>query len=205
MKYKAIIFDVDGTLLDTEKSVITSLKETLLEVEGRTYAYEDLFFALGIPGKKAMEILEIQNTDTFMKHWLKLDHDYEYMNAVFPGIQEVLKALKEQGVRLGVVTSRERSECDRFLELYDLGDYFEVASCAGEAAHSKPAPDPLLNVLEQLNVAPSEALYVGDAVYDMLCADSAGADGALGLWGACQPDKISATYKLESPLDILDL
>lgn len=205
MKYKAIIFDVDGTLVDNEEQVLTSLQELLSTITTKKYSFEDLYFVLGIPGTKALSILGIQNIEQEHERWYEIHHSYSYMESLFPGIREVLKELKEQKVHLGIVTSRVRKEYEQLLEKYQFADYFEAAACANETERSKPAPDPLLAVLEKLQVAPEEALYVGDSIYDMQCAASAGVDGALALWGACEPDKITSRYKIEKPEDILSL
>lgn len=205
MKYKAIIFDVDGTLIDTEKSVIYSLQQVLSEMTSKEYSYEDLYFALGIPGEEALTILGIEDRAPVLSRWLDIHHSFSYMDTIFAGIRETIEALRKQNIALGVVTSRVRSEFDNFLNHYQFHGYFDAASCAGDTARPKPAPDPLLAALEKLQVAPEEALYVGDSIYDMQCAASAGVDGALALWGACEPDKISSRYKIKKPEDILSL
>lgn len=205
MKYKAIIFDIDGTLIDNEKQVICSLQKLLETITPKKYSYEDLLFVLGIPGEKVLSILGIENREQALERWYEIHHSYSYMEQIFPGIREMLEELKNTGVRLGIVTSRIRNECDKFLEQYQFTDYFEASTCSGETLHSKPAPDPLLAVLDKMQVSPSEALYVGDSIYDMECAASAGVDNALALWGACQPEKITCRYKLENPADVLSL
>lgn len=205
MKYKAIIFDVDGTLIDTEKSVIYSLQQVLSEMTYKEYSYDELYFALGIPGEKALTILGIEDRAPVLERWLDIHHSFSYMDTIFAGIRETIEILKEQNIALGVVTSRVQSEFDNFLNHHQFHGYFDAVSCAGDTARPKPAPDPLLAALEKLQVTPEEALYVGDSIYDMQCAASAGVDGALALWGACEPDKITSCYRLEKPEDILAL
>lgn len=204
MSYKAIIFDVDGTMLNTEKSIILSLQQALLEYTSKSYAYEDLYFVLGIPGSEALSRLGIEDQEEIMTRWLALHHAMADLDSVFDGIRETINQLLENNIVLGVATSRVRSEFDRFLASYGFENCFTAVSCAEDTKRAKPFPDPLLSVLAKLNLSPEEALYVGDSVYDMKCAEAAGVDGALALWGACEPEKIESCYRLESPEQILD-
>lgn len=205
MSYKTIIFDVDGTILDNEKQNICSLQQLLLSLTHKQYSYEELYFCLGIPGDVTLARLNIPNPAEKQKLWYELSEQYEHLVKPFPGITETLTALRDKNIRLGIVTSRPRDKYEEFLEQYHFTGYFDKAVCSGETEKPKPSPEPLVALLKELHTEPSEALYVGDSVYDMECAANAGVDGALALWGACQPDKIVSTWKLKRPQDILRL
>ena len=107
---KHVIFDIDGTLLDSEESVLLSLQETVLMKKGKHMETEELKFALGIPSEAALRRLgfaeeELAETVQF---WGTLTPSYHKYMRIFPGIRETLTALKEKGIRLGIVTSRNR-------------------------------------------------------------------------------------------------
>ena len=93
MKYDTVIFDVDGTLIDTEKTILLSLQHMLLRIKGQMYAYEELYFALGIPGARAIELLEIRESDKAMEMWLGYCDRYEFLQKPFEGMGEILQDL----------------------------------------------------------------------------------------------------------------
>ena len=132
MRYHTIIFDIDGTLLDSEYANLHALQDTLLERTGRQMPIESLAFALGLDG------------------------------------------------------------------------YFAAVVCADDTPAHKPDPAPLLECLARLGAGQSEALYVGDSVYDSLCAQRAGVDFALALWG-CRGPRPPAAHLPAAPGDLLRL
>lgn len=205
MRYKAIIFDVDGTILDNEKQNIYSLQQLLLSLTNKHYSYEELYFCLGIPGDVTLARLGIPNPKETQMVWYELSEKYAHLVKPFSGIIETFQALKKMDVRLGIVTSRPRDKYLEFLEEYHFSEFIEKAVCSGETMRPKPSPDPLIALLKEMHLEPSEALYVGDSSYDMECAAGAGVDGALALWGACQPEQITSTWRLEKPQSLLAL
>lgn len=202
MKYDVVVFDVDGTLIDTEEPILLSLQHMLLRVTGRLYPLEELYFALGIPGAEALRRLDIPDKEKAMEMWLSYIARYEYMQKPFQGIPEVAAWLKAQGVGLGIVTSRLREDFRKSVGGYDFIRYFDTVICADDTTKHKPEAEPMLALIEKMDVEPSRVLFVGDSVYDMECARAAGADGALALWGAHFPEKIKAAFYIESPDDI---
>lgn len=205
MPYKAIIFDVDGTILDNEKQNIYSLQQLLLTVTHKEYSYEELYFSLGIPGDVTLARLNVPDPKGTQTLWYEISQKYADLETPFPGIPETFAALNEKGIRLGIVTSRPRNKYLEFLEKYHFTEYFECAVCSGETEKPKPSPQPLLALLEQMGVSARDTLYVGDSRYDMECATGAGVDGALALWGACQTEGIVSKWRLEKPQELLEL
>ena len=110
MKYKHIVFDIDGTLIDTEYAVLHSLQETIKELSGREIPCSELRFALGITGADALKKLEIKDTSYAIELWVKKMGNYTNTVKVFDGIIELLKNLRSLDYEMGIVTSKTREE-----------------------------------------------------------------------------------------------
>ena len=117
---------------------------------------------------------------------------------------KVLKALSEQNIKTGIVTSKTKEELLNDFVPFGLMNYLSYAICADDTVEHKPAPEPILKFLELANVCPDQAVYIGDTRYDMECAQAAGVDFALALWGSKNP-ALEAKYKLDHPKSILRL
>ena len=105
MKYKHIVFDIDGTLIDTEYAVLHSLQETIKELSGRDIPCSELRFALGITGTDALKKLEINDTSYAIELWDKKMGNYTNTVNVFDGIIELLNSLLSLACEMGIVTS----------------------------------------------------------------------------------------------------
>lgn len=205
MKYNVVVFDVDGTLIDTEEAILLSLQHMLLRMTGHLYPFEELYFALGITGEEALCRLEIAEQEKAMSMWLAYLGRYEYLQKPFEGIADITKWLKDSGVRLGIVTSRTRAEFQKSVAVYDFLKYFDVIICADDTKKHKPDAQPMLALLEQMGTEPENVLFIGDSQYDMQCAKGAGVDSALALWGAHSPEQIPSVFRLENISDIKDI
>jgi HAD superfamily hydrolase (TIGR01549 family) len=204
MRYKHIVFDIDGTLIDTEYAVLHSLKDTLIAVTGINREINELTFALGIPGKNALKKLNVpeRSISLILGHWEKCMSNYSNTVFVFQGISELLDALVQYGCELGIVTSKTREEFKQDFEPFDISKYFTTIICADDTVEHKPDPDPLFKYMEVSNANNNELIYIGDSVYDWECAKSAKVDFALAGWGS-RSREIMADYYLEKPDDLL--
>lgn len=203
--YKYIIFDIDGTLLDTEFAVLTSLQKLVLEELNKHMSFEELRFALGIPGEVTLEKLKISNVSACNNKWNEYINDNFQQVKVFDKIEEALAALSKMGISMGIVTSKTKEEFQNDFVHFGLDQYFELVVCADDTEKHKPNPEPILKLIEQAGIDNSKAIYIGDTKYDMECAYSAGIDFALALWGAKSSNGITANYILEDPKQILEL
>ena len=205
-KYKHLVFDIDGTLMDTVQLHMESLRALLKELTGKDVPEEELTFTFGIPGLSSLAQLGISDVETALEKWVSY---YQVVAErlglkLFPGIREALEQLHRSDVKLGIITSKLRVEYDtQFLGL-GIADLFETVITSSDTPKGKPYPDPMYAYLEKTGADKEEVLYFGDTVYDMDCARSAGVDQALVLWGCLMPDGIEATYRLKKPEDILE-
>lgn len=204
MRYKQIIFDIDGTLIFTEDAVLLSLRDTLKTITGAEYETDGLTFSLGIPGRDALRKLGLPDVEASMTLWEENMDAYRHTIHIFAGITEVLDALLQSGCELGVVTSETQDELALDFGRLGLTPYFKTIVCASDTVRHKPSPEPLLKYMELTGTDSSEILYIGDSIYDSQCARSAHVDFALALWG-CLDRTIDADYRLDSPSDLLSI
>ncbi len=200
--YKHIVFDVDGTLIDTEYAVLHSLKDLLKEEYNRDYKIEELEFALGITGEAAIKQLEISDIERTVDLWNDKLNKYKESVCVFNGIEELLKVLS-QNHKLGIVTSKTKEEFEEEVTHFGLNKYFGVIICADDTEKHKPNPKPLLKYMELANAKNKETIYIGDSIYDMQCAKASKVDFAFAKWGN-KRQNIEAKYTLSQPSELFN-
>ena len=206
MEKRHFIFDIDGTLINTEKAIIQGLQELLMEIQGIAYEPEQLYFCLGIPGPHTLKQLGIEGDLTaVLKRWDAYYCKHGGDVTVYPDIRKVLDQLRENGISLGVITSKNQEEYDYDMIRLGLADYFSITVTSTDTTEHKPNPAPMLFYLERAGILPEQAVYIGDSIYDMECAKGAGVPRALALWGCKNPEEITADYRLFKPKNILDL
>jgi HAD superfamily hydrolase (TIGR01549 family) len=203
--YNCIIFDIDGTLLDTEIAVLSSLQELVFEELHKNLSFDELRFALGIPGEVTLNKLGITNISYCNVKWNIYLKKYFHNVKVFDGIKDTLNKLNEIGILTGIVTSKTKEEFLNDFLPFDLNDYFKLVVCADDTEKHKPNPDPILKFIELSGVDKSKTIYIGDTKYDSDCAFGADIDFALALWGAKSSIGINANYILENPKQVLEL
>ncbi len=208
--YKHIIFDLDGTIFDTHEANMHGLYVVLKEFYPETQeTVESLGRFFGIPGKQTLLSLEIPESmhEKMYSRWLEEVYKREHTASVYDGMLSVLRRLKEIGFRLGIVTSRVKKKNGQGI----LGDYmppvikefFDIAVCADDVARPKPYPDSLWHYMELTGARPDEILFIGDAYTDLMCANDAGVDFGLALWGYCQKERLRCRYYFSNPFEIL--
>jgi HAD superfamily hydrolase (TIGR01549 family) len=201
---KCVIFDVDGTLINTERAILLSLQQTVKEMTGKEHPLGDLTFAFGIPGKKALAALEVPDVDQAMSRWVERSYDYASDVQLFDGIEETLSTLKEKGRMAGIVTSQAKRELGILLDHFHIQPYFDHVITFDDTEKHKPDPDPLFAFLKKANLSAKDTIYIGDTPYDQLSAKSAGIPFGLALWGA-KTTIPNADYVFNRPQELLDL
>ena len=202
-KYKHIVFDIDGTLIDTEYAVLHSLQETLLLL-GKNYSIKELAFALGITGEDALKQLGICNIDKALDIWDKNMNKYREKIILFDGIKDILLLLVQKGYKLGIITSKTKEEFDSDFDYFGITNLFEAIICADDTLKHKPNSEPMLKYIEVSNIKPEEELYIGDSKYDLICSKGANVDFGLAVWGHKEKD-LFADYYFSIPEDILKI
>jgi len=199
--YSTFIFDLDGTIIDSELIGLKALQATLKE-QGIEKNLDELRFSLGIPGLTTLEILNIADIPTTLESWLEKEKPFMKNVPIFEGIIEVIMALP----KAGIVTSKTAEEMNHSFYLLNIDHHFHSVVCASDTEKRKPNPDPLELALKLLGCKAEGAIYIGDSLYDMQCANAAGVDFGLALWGARTTSGFeNAKYIFENPKDILNL
>ncbi|HEX2927006.1 MAG TPA: HAD-IA family hydrolase [Ruminiclostridium sp.] len=203
--FKYIIFDIDGTMIDTEKAVNYAYQSLIFKKHGRYFTSEELLKGYGVPTPISLERYGFTDIDAAMKEYYQyLEEGFKECKA-FDGIPEVLAQLKKSSVPMGVVTSRCQYEIDIDSCLKQFIKDFDCIVSSDDTTLHKPNPDPLLLVMDKLNAVPSETIYIGDTVFDRACAKNAGVKFALALWGTNNAENIDADFFIKKPADLLKI
>ncbi|MGM0241080.1 HAD family hydrolase [Enterococcus sp. AZ103] len=206
--FKTILFDVDGTLIDTAYVMTHSLQKTLLEEMQLSVEIDDLNYVLGIPGRAALEEFTADEAELekLLKAWNKNVLLYAEHVSVYPEIEEILKKLKAAGIKMGVVTSKTSNEMKTEFDIFNLNHYFDVFITASDTENHKPHPEPIQKAIDLLSVEKGETIYIGDSLYDMKSAKACGIKFAVANWGALDLAMFTeADYFLKKPSDLLNL
>jgi pyrophosphatase PpaX len=184
MRFTTVLFDLDGTVVDSGAIILASMRHATREVLGRDYSDEELLQAVGGPGLEAqMGALAPDHVDrlvdVYRAHNEPLHDDLE----ACAGMEEVLVRLREEGRRLAVVTAKRRETVELAFARVPLGHLFETVVGGDEIERHKPDPEPLLLAAERLEADPSETAYVGDSPFDVRAAKAAGMFAVAVTWG----------------------
>jgi len=175
---KAVIFDIDGVLLDSFEANLKFYQDLMVEVghQGRPTREEfPRLFHMNI-WDMIKKLTKLESEEEIRKIWelgrTKIPH-YRQLLKMPNGAQEVIRILSKDYV-IGVVSSRVRRGIEEFFEVSKLKEYFKAAVAYEDTENHKPHPEPLLLAMKQLNVKPEEAVYVGDVESDIQAAKAAG-------------------------------
>ena len=188
MKYKAAIFDMDGTILDTLQDLTDSVNYTMKQHGYPTFSQDEVRFMVGngIPTLVHRAVPEGTSPEeeqealrTFMDYYPQHSAD---ATRPYPGIADLLKRLQAAGVRTAVVSNKADIAVQGLVRQYFDG-LFDAAAGDRKGVERKPAPDLVNLVLEQLGVSPREAVYIGDSDVDIATAKNAGLGGVFVDYG----------------------
>ena len=202
----AIIFDLDGTLIDTEELILASFRKGSEEVLGQAIPDEHVRQLIGIPLIEQANRLAPQHAEELMKAYRQYNIElHDKLIHYFEGTREMLEELKREGRRLSVVTSKRNEPAMEGLSSFNLQGYFEFVSGLEDTEKHKPDPEPLLVAASRMGVPVKECVYVGDSVYDMQAACAAGMTSIAALWGMYPREQLleaGAQYVAASPVEL---
>jgi pyrophosphatase PpaX len=193
MRFPVVLFDLDGTVVDSGAIILASMRHATREVLGAEPAEEELMAAVGGPGLEAqMRALAPDRVDELVTVYRAHNEPLHDELACCDGIEDVLVALKDQGRRLGIVSAKRRATIDLAFARIPIEHLFDVVVGGDETDRLKPDPDPLLFAAQRLSVDPGDCAYVGDSPFDIRAAKAARMHAVAVTWGG-----IHAREKLE--------
>lgn len=212
-KIHTVLFDLDGTLADTAPDLAFALNAVLLEEGRAALTYETIRPWVSHGGRYMIRqgFQQAAGHPAEDRLWRRLVSIYQQHIAdqtrLFPGMDEVLEKIEQQGMKWGIVTNKAGQLTDALLTALKLRER-SVCTVSGDTlTEKKPHPAPILHACAQAGCAPRECLYVGDAQRDIEAGQRAGAYTAAALFGylgaADRPREWGADALLESPLDLL--
>jgi phosphoglycolate phosphatase len=200
VRYDLLVFDWDGTLMDSAARIVASMRKAFAELDlvppppaaARNVIGLGLSHAVTQLAPYADEVLLGRIIERYRTHYLELD---DTPTPLFPGAAEVVAGLGAEGYLLAVATGKSRRGLDQALTQTGLGVHFHATRSADET-FSKPHPQMLLELLDELGVRAERALMIGDTEYDLLTARNAGVDALAVCYGAHEPERLLALEPL---------
>lgn len=202
-KCKCVIFDIDGTILNTERMNFIPLQRVIKEEIGQDVEYEKLLKYKAYQGLRTVEELGFKDIERVYKKWVKYVNEFEESAVLYDGFHELIKTLDENGIICAIASSKMKKQYEIDFHPTGLQNYMKAVVLAEDTEKHKPYPDPLLKAAEIAGVSPEDCVYVGDTIFDYKATKAAGMKFALALWGASDLTGIEADYNLKSPVDLL--
>lgn len=177
---RAVVFDLDGTLLDSLPLVLAAIQHAV-EPFGGSRPTRDIFATLGGPPEKFMANLvsDLSHVPAALARMERFHAENTQLIQPFTGAAALLDALRAQGVQTAVWTGRDRRSTEVLLAQHGLAGHFSAVVCGDDFPTHKPDPEGLREILRRLDVAPEEALFLGDADVDVLGGVACGVDTIL--------------------------
>lgn len=190
-----VLFDNDGTLVDTYDLILESFHHAVRNVLGHDIADEKLMAKVGQP--LATQMWDFTDDPAVHEELLLTYREFNHRIhddrvSLFPGVREGLERLREEGFKMGVVTSKMSSLARRGLEVLEVAEFFDGLVGADSCSKHKPDPDPILMGCDLLGATPESCVYVGDSPYDLQASNAAGTLSVAALWGMFDEDALCA-------------
>ena len=191
---KLIVFDWDGTLMDSAAHIVSCLQNAITELSLEPKTSDELKNVIGLGLREALFVLYPQATDeeltALVDHYRK--HFFDQKTApseLFTGARELVKELHAKDYFLAVATGKGRNGLDKVLKETGMGEYFPITRCADES-HSKPHPQMMLDIIDYYGIEANEAIMVGDTEYDLQMANNASAHSVAVSYGVHEKQRL---------------
>jgi pyrophosphatase PpaX len=195
MRFQTVLFDLDGTLIDSTKLIVESYHHTMRIHRGKVYPDSEWIAGLGTPLRVQFrrftdDPAEVERMIATYREWNLAHHDA--MVRAFPEAVETVRSLKTAGARLGIVTSKNRHGVRLGLDLCGFDGLFDAVVTSDDLEASKPDPAPVVEAMTRLGAAPDSTLFAGDSPHDVAAGRDAGARTAACLWGPFERERLAA-------------
>lgn len=204
-----LLFDFDGTLLDTNELIIQTFEHVLGKHYPGKYDRKDILPFLGPSLNETFSLIDPKRTDQFIgeyREWNINHHDE--LSHEFDGVSETLRQLKDEGYKIAIVSTKKNHMIYKGIELLEVGNIFDEVIGFDDVLKVKPNPEPILLALERLNTDRTEALMIGDNYHDIVGGQNAGVKTAGVAWTSKGEDfltKYNPDYMLHKMSDLLPI
>jgi pyrophosphatase PpaX len=210
MRYPTVLFDLDGTLVDSGAIILASFKHAARTVLARDIEEEQIAALVGGSNlHDQMRVLSPAHVDELVRVYREHNRPLHDELQAFEGVEELMETLSEQGRKLGIVTAKGRQTVDLAFGVLSLERYFDAVVTADMTDRHKPDPAPVLKALELLASEPANAAFVGDSPYDVVAGKAAGVFTVAVSWGKIHPEErlleAGADFLVHSPRELLDV
>lgn len=206
---KALLFDFDGTLLNTNDLIIETFLHVLNEKFPGKYQAEDCLKFIGPSLKETFDEETPGETEEMIAKYQEFNMKYhDELVKSYDGVVETLQQLHAMGVRMAIVSTKRRSSLARGMQLMGIEPLFETVVGYDDVTNVKPDPEPVLVALERLGVAKEDAIMIGDNHHDILGGQNAGVETAGVAWSVKGADYLrtfNPTYILEHMQDLIEI
>ena len=191
MRFRIVLFDLDGTLIDSGPIILASMQHAVRTVLDREIPPDELGLTIGGQGIVAqMQAIDAEHAEELLEVYKEHNDGLHETLEAFDELIALLPRLKAEGRRLGIVTAKRYRTVGLALDRFPaLRDDFDVVVAHEDTDRHKPEPDPVALAIERLGGTPSEAAYVGDSPFDIQSAKAAGAYAVAVGWGGIHPDE----------------
>jgi pyrophosphatase PpaX len=211
VRFPVVLFDLDGTLIDSGPIILASMQHAAKAVLGRELPAEELAVTVGGQGLVSqMRALDAARVDELVEAYREHNDPLHETLQAFDGMLQVLPRLREDGAKLGIVTAKRHRTVALALERFPwLVEYFDTVVAHDDTERHKPDSDPVLLGVERLGGRPGRSAYVGDSPFDIRAAKAAGAFAVAVGWGGIHSDERLLAEEpdvlVRAPEDLLDV
>lgn len=210
VRYPIVLFDLDGTLIDSGAMILSSFRYATRTVLEREIPDEELAALVGgMNIREQMQSLAPDRVEELVRVYRAHNEPLHADLQAFPGVECLLGELSSQGRKLGIVTAKRRRTVDLAFAVLPIERFFDVVVTSGDTERHKPHPDPVLLALERLNANGARAAFVGDSPFDVGAGKAAGTFTVGVSWGGLHPEErlveAGADVVVHKPEDLLDV
>jgi pyrophosphatase PpaX len=184
LRYSTVLFDLDGTLIDSGAMILASFRHATRTVLAREIPDEELVAACGgATIYEQMGTFDADRVEELVRAYRAHNEPLHADLRAFPGVEDVLERLRDEGRKLGVVTSKRRRTVGLAFAVLPIAGYFDAVVTADDTPRHKPRPEPVLLALERLGARAENAAFVGDSPFDIGAGKAAGVFTVAVSWG----------------------
>ncbi len=209
MNIDTVLFDLDGTLINTNELIIESFLHTLNYYYPGKYHREDILPFIGPPLIDTFQRINPEKAEEMVRRYREFNHaQHDLLVKEYDHVHETVRALKEKGLKLGIVTTKIRDTVIMGLKLTEMDSFFDAIITLDDVQHAKPHPEPVLSALKLLGSEPSNALMVGDNLHDIEAGKNAGTLTAGVAWsikGREYIESLKPDFVLDKMSDLLNI